>query len=83
MNSSQYKKGMMVRVADSLPQTKRSYTTNNRMQAMRGKIFKLDCLNTTNKGGYIQYEGFNYMFRLEELQVVKKTEPISPVTFKH
>jgi len=81
MNASQYKKGMMVRVAESIPLTKKHYTANDQMYEMTGKIFKIDHLNQSRNGGYIIYDCYRYVFRLEELHILTESKPIPPVMF--
>ena len=81
MEASQFKKGMKVRVAESIPNTVKQFAATDRMFEMQGKIFKLQSLNHLKSGGFILYKQRKYVFSLSELYLLVETKPIPPITF--
>ena len=81
MKTSEFEKGMSVRVSENISKTTAQYTANSEMRLMVGKVFPLAELSRYKNGGFIEFNGNTYVFSLYDLNKMKMQKPKPPVMF--
>ncbi len=82
MKKSRLKHGMMVRISNDLTKTYNGWGVTKKMKDMKGKIYKVDDVDTGLNAVYIDDGlGDYWTFCPEDLHPIKMTPPIAPVMF--